>query len=100
MTTNKPEVKRYDCTSSGFQYCYGCYTMKEDEMGDYVEWETYEALQAECEKLRSILIDLKDWDCDVRGGFLSIPVDLRRRMQEALDSARHEPGHDSDGMVE
>ena len=47
----------------------------------------YEALQAECEKLRSIISDLKDWDCDVMGGFLSIPVDLRRRMQEAIDAA-------------
>lgn len=52
MTTNKPEVKRYDCTSGGAQHCYGCYTMKEGELGDYVEWEAYEALQAECEKLR------------------------------------------------
>lgn len=29
MTTNKPEVKRYDCTSGSAQYCYGCYTMEE-----------------------------------------------------------------------
>ena len=52
------------------------------------------ALQAECEKLRCIISDLKDWDCDVSGGFLSIPVDLRRRMQEAIDAARQEPSHD------
>lgn len=52
MTTNKQEVKRYDCTSGGAQHCYGCYTMKESELGDYVEWEAYEALQAECEELR------------------------------------------------
>lgn len=57
-------------------------------------------LQAECEMLRCIINDLKDWDCDVRGGFLSIPLYLRRRMQEAIDAARQEPGHDSDGMVE
>src|SRR5690554_5330151 len=50
MTTNNPEVKRYDCTSGGAQHCYGCYTMKECELGDYVVWEAYEALQAECEK--------------------------------------------------
>lgn len=55
MTTNKPEVKRYDCTSGGAQYCYGCYTMEEDEMGDYVEWEAYEALQAECDILLAAL---------------------------------------------
>lgn len=92
MTTNKPEVKRYDCTSGSAQYCYGCYTMEEDEMGDYVEWEAYEALQAEVERLRCIISDLKDWDCDVRGGFLSIPIELRRRMQEAVDRARRIEG--------
>lgn len=54
--------------------------------------EEREALQAECERLRSILIDLKDWDCDVSGGFLSIPVDLRRRMQEALAAAPEAAG--------
>ena len=53
MTTNKPEVKRYDCTSGGAQHCYGCYTMKEGELGNYVEWEAYEALQAECEALQT-----------------------------------------------
>lgn len=50
------------------------------------------ALQAERDKLRCIISDLKDWDCDVRGGFLSIPVDLRRRMQEAVDRARRIEG--------
>ena len=48
------------------------------------------ALQAECEKLRSIISYLKSWDCDVSGGFLSIPVHLRRRMQEAIDAALQE----------
>lgn len=51
MTTNKPEVKRYDCTSGGAHHCYGCYSMEEGELGDYVEWEAYEALQAECDAL-------------------------------------------------
>lgn len=49
-----------------------------------------EHYKAECENLRSIISDLKDWDCDVSGGFLSIPVDLRRRMQEAIDGAMQE----------
>ena len=52
MTTSKPEVKRYDCTSGGRSHCYGCYTMTETEDGYYVSAEDYEALQAECEKLR------------------------------------------------
>jgi hypothetical protein len=52
-----------------------------------VRYEDYEALQAECEKLRSLIHDIKEWDCDVDGGFLSIPLDLRRRMQEAIDAA-------------
>src|SRR5690554_4607010 len=52
MTTSKPEVKRYDCTSGGRSHCYGCYAMTETEDGYYVSAEDYEALQAECEKLR------------------------------------------------
>lgn len=60
MTTNKPEVKRYDCTSGGAQHCYGCYTMKECELGDYVEWEAYEALQAECEALKKQIEELRE----------------------------------------
>jgi len=55
MTTSKPEVKRYDCTSGGRSHCYGCYTMTETEDGYYVSAEDYEALQAECEKLRTQL---------------------------------------------
>lgn len=50
--------------------------------------EERDALDAENEQLRCIISDLKDWDCDVRGGFLSIPVDLRRRMQDALAAHR------------
>lgn len=47
----------------------------------------YECAMREIERLRCIISDLKDWDCDVSGGFLSIPLDLRRRMQEAIDAA-------------
>lgn len=50
--------------------------------------EELDTLRTESERLRSILIDLKDWDCDVRGGFLSIPLYLRRRMQEVLAAHR------------
>lgn len=53
-----------------------------------------EPLMVENEKLRCIISDLKDWDCDVSAGFLSIPVHLRRRMQEAIDAARQETSHD------
>lgn len=59
MTTNKPEVKRYDCTSGGSSHCYGCYTMTETEDGEYVSAEDFEALQAECEKLRTALIEAR-----------------------------------------
>lgn len=41
------EVKRYDCTSGGSQFCYGCYTMTEEAYGDYVRFEDYETLRAE-----------------------------------------------------
>lgn len=47
----------------------------------------YDCAVREIERLRSIISDIKDWDCDVRGGFLSIPVDLRRRIQNAIDHA-------------
>lgn len=47
MSGSDNKVKRYDCTNGGAQHCYGCYTMKGDELGDYVEWEAYEALKAE-----------------------------------------------------
>lgn len=49
--------------------------------------ERAERAEAENKRLRCIISDLKDWDCDVSGGFLSIPLDLRRRMQEAIDAA-------------
>ena len=60
MTTNKPEVKRYDCTSEDSYHCNGCFTMKERPRGDYVEWEDYEALQAAYERLRKHLQNLID----------------------------------------
>lgn len=50
MTTNKPNVKRYDDMGSG-QIC-PINNMHESDDGDYVLYEDYEALQAECEKLR------------------------------------------------
>lgn len=53
MTTNKPEVRRYDCTSEGFPNCHGCFTMKERLRGDYVEWEDYKSLQDELEMYKS-----------------------------------------------
>lgn len=60
MTTNKPDVKRYDCTSEDSYHCHGCFTMKEQPRGDYVEWEDYEALQADYERLRKHLQNLID----------------------------------------
>lgn len=54
MTTNKPEVKRYDMGECPDHICR-VFNMEESEDGGFVEWEAYEALQAECEKLRSEL---------------------------------------------
>lgn len=51
MTTNKPEVQRYDDTGCPEQICR-VDTMHESDDGDYILYEDYEALQAECEKLR------------------------------------------------
>lgn len=91
MTTNKPEVKRYDCTSGGAQYCYGCYTMEEDEMGDYVEWEAYEALQAECEELRKDVAHLVEaLECMIIGACaVAVPHNGERAvLQDAVNIAR------------
>lgn len=49
MTTEErlsPTPKRYDCGNGGGLggYCYGCYQMEQEELGDYVRWEDYEAL--------------------------------------------------------
>jgi len=88
MKTNKPKVFGLEVSAYG--------------SSPLIRLSEYEALQAECEhykakreELRSIISDLKDWDCDVSGGFLSIPVDLRRRMQEAIDAAMQEASHDN-----
>ena len=59
----------------------------------------YDCAVAEIGRLRSIIIDLKDWDCDVSGGLLSIPLDLRRRMQDAL-AAHPQPASDVARLVE
>lgn len=94
MTTNKQEVKRYDCTSGGAQHCYGCYTMKECELGDYVEWEAYEALQAECEKLRKDAERYR-WMCDGNGYFLEHEMlcgfeNEKAQADAAIDAAMQE----------
>lgn len=48
------DVKRFDCTSGGSQYCYGCYTMsRDDEYGDYVLFEDYDRLRAELSRYRA-----------------------------------------------
>ena len=54
MTTNKPNVRRYDNTGCPEQICR-VNTMHESYNGDYVLYEDYEALQDECERLRNIL---------------------------------------------
>lgn len=51
MTANKPNVKRYDDMGCPEEICR-VDTMYESDDGDYVLYEDYEALQAECEELR------------------------------------------------
>jgi len=59
--TDLPSMpERFDCTNGSAQWCYGCYTMTRDDLGDYVLAEDYdalrnasEALQAEVEALRA-----------------------------------------------
>jgi len=52
MTSNKPEVQRYDDMGCPEQICR-VDTMPESDDGDYVLYEDYEALREECEKLRA-----------------------------------------------
>lgn len=44
------DVKRYDCTNGGAQYCQGCYQMSETPLGDYVRADDYDALAASIPK--------------------------------------------------
>lgn len=52
---DKPQVKRYDCTSGGAQFCQGCYTMTQDELGDYVTFEDYNTLSAQLSEAQARL---------------------------------------------
>jgi hypothetical protein len=40
--TTKP-IERFDCTSGGYAWCQGCYTMESDKDGDYVRYEDHVA---------------------------------------------------------
>jgi hypothetical protein len=40
--TAKP-IERFDCTSGGYAYCQGCFTMEKEEYGDYVRYEDHVA---------------------------------------------------------
>jgi hypothetical protein len=47
-SSEEEQVKRFNCTSGGAQFCQGCYQMeRDDEHGDYVSFEDYERLTAE-----------------------------------------------------
>src|SRR5690554_3459088 len=49
MTTDKPEVKRYSITTD--KYCHP--VPYESDIGRWVEYSSYKALQAECDALRA-----------------------------------------------
>lgn len=87
MTTSKPEVKRYDCTSGGSSHCYGCYTMTETEYGEYVSAEDFEALQAECEKLRK------------EGGLVERLAKILPEIDDALEDLELHGTHSDKGYV-
>jgi len=48
-----PLPERFDCTNGSAQWCYGCYTMTRDDLGDYVLAEDYDALRNASEALRA-----------------------------------------------
>jgi len=51
-------VKRYECTSGNAAWCHGCYTMTEDESGDYVAYEDYATLNQRIATLEAALIEI------------------------------------------
>jgi hypothetical protein len=57
------DVKRYDCTDGGAQWCQGCYTMTENSLGGYVKYEDYDALRGEVERLRETLQSISANTC-------------------------------------
>ena len=49
-------VNRYNCTDGGYRHCQGCFTMeRDDEYGDYVTFEDFDALRATVARLREAL---------------------------------------------
>lgn len=70
------EVKRYTCGKGGAQHCYGCYSMDEDEYGDYVSHSDYASLltrAAQAEQRLAVATEAlefiddqadDDWKCD------------------------------------
>lgn len=54
MATNKPEVFRFHCHGQSAP-AYSC-NKPADNSGEYVRLAEHEALQAECEKLRALLL--------------------------------------------
>lgn len=60
MTTNEPNVKRYDDMGTG-QIC-PINNMHESDDGDYVLYKDYEALKVECEGLVEALEKIENLD--------------------------------------
>lgn len=54
-------VKRYDCTHGNARYCYGCYTMEEAELGDWVKHDDHAALAARLAECEAKLHEIGDY---------------------------------------
>lgn len=98
MTTNKPEVFRSHCYGQRAP-AYHC-NKPADNSGEYVRLAEYEALQAECEKLRKDAeryrwLRMADWRdsplCAVRNPAKQVKLGSdcpsRDRLDDAIDVA-------------
>jgi hypothetical protein len=47
-------VERYDCTSGGSQFCYGCYSMEVHDEGDWVRYEDHKVTGDRYEYVRKL----------------------------------------------
>lgn len=99
MTTNKPEVKRYNMTTDKYDHP----VPYETEHGQWVKYSSYKALQAECEKLRKDAeryqwLRMADWWdsplCAVRNPAKQVKpgsdCPSRDRLDDTIDAATQE----------
>ena len=90
---SEDKVKRYECANGGTPYCYGCYQMtRDDEYGDYVEYEDYAKLLARIDALGETLGAVKEYykamdEADNAGDYESAAV-WRDKLDALLEAEK------------